>query len=141
MSDEVREQIIQQCKAVAHLADALSQVHTDYANHVVSAYPADMLDMVGRRTAHFMEVLGNILNGLDAVDEADEWLDPVFKEAQRRWPPPTDASLIVAAPDLLAVLQEIVDYSGGADHALDDPYVMERVRAAIAKAKAESSHV
>jgi hypothetical protein len=25
---------------------------------------------------------------MDAVSEEDEWLTPVFKEAQRRWPSP-----------------------------------------------------
>lgn len=45
-----------------------------------------------------------------------------------------DARLIAASPCLLAALQEIVEYNGGADSALHDEYVMERVRAAIAKA-------
>lgn len=37
--------------------------------------------------------------------------------------------------ELLAALEEIVGYAGGAETALDDEYVMERVHAAIAKAK------
>lgn len=37
--------------------------------------------------------------------------------------------------DLLAALDEIVDYTGGAENALADGYVMERAYAAIAKAK------
>ncbi|UAY76000.1 hypothetical protein [Pseudoxanthomonas sp. X-1] len=45
-----------------------------------------------------------------------------------------NARLIAAAPELLAVLQEIVGYSGGAQTALDDEYVMERAAAALAKA-------
>lgn len=37
--------------------------------------------------------------------------------------------------DLVSALEEIVDYRGGADNALEDPYVMDRACAAIAKAK------
>lgn len=42
--------------------------------------------------------------------------------------------LIAAAPDLLAAIEEIMDYRGGAESALEDTYVMERVAAAITKA-------
>ena len=48
-----------------------------------------------------------------------------------------DARLIAAAPELLDVIQEILDYSGGANSALDDEYVVERARAVVAKAKGE----
>lgn len=44
------------------------------------------------------------------------------------------AVLFAAAPDLYAALEEILDYSGGADNALDDEYVMDRAHAALAKA-------
>lgn len=47
---------------------------------------------------------------------------------------PETARLIAAAPDLLNVLTEIVEYAGGAENALHDEYVMDRVLAAIAKA-------
>lgn len=46
-----------------------------------------------------------------------------------------DARLIAAAPDLLEALEEIVGYTGGADSALQDEYVIARVRAAIDKAR------
>ena len=49
--------------------------------------------------------------------------------------PIEDANLIAAAPDLLSSLEELLDYSGGADNALEDRYVMERAMAAIAKAR------
>ena len=41
---------------------------------------------------------------------------------------------IIAASDILDALIEIVEYRGGADHAVEDEYVMERARSAIAKA-------
>lgn len=50
----------------------------------------------------------------------------------------TRRTLQRAAPDLLAALKEIVEYSGGANSPIEDPYVMERVSAAIRKAEGES---
>ena len=47
----------------------------------------------------------------------------------------SNARLIAAAPELLDSLSEIFDYAGGADSALHDEYVMDRARAAIAKAE------
>jgi len=49
-----------------------------------------------------------------------------------------NARLIAAAPELLSALEEILNYVGGADSALDDEYVMERANAAIAKARGET---
>ena len=38
---------------------------------------------------------------------------------------------------LVAALEEILDYRGGAANALDDEYVVERARAALAKAQGD----
>lgn len=46
-----------------------------------------------------------------------------------------DANLIAAAPDLLDALDEIVNYKGGADSALEDENVVFRAVAALEKAK------
>ena len=44
-----------------------------------------------------------------------------------------------AAPDLLAALEELTgDYAGGAERASDDPYIIERALAAIARAKGDT---
>ncbi len=48
-----------------------------------------------------------------------------------------NARLLAAAPDLLAALDEIVSYNGGAESALNDEYVMDRARTAITKATGE----
>jgi hypothetical protein len=55
--------------------------------------------------------------------------DPSQREANAR--------LIAAAPDLYEALDELLNYSGGADHGLDDPYVVERANAALSKARAQ----
>jgi hypothetical protein len=86
MDETTRKQVAAQCRAVAHMADALALVHKDKAQ-MIGAGSYGPTELVGRHTARLMETLGDILNGMDAVDETeDAWLDPVFKEAQRRWP-------------------------------------------------------
>lgn len=50
---------------------------------------------------------------------------------------PCNSNLIAAAPELLASLEEIMAYHGGADSALKDFYVAKRAKAAIAKAKGQ----
>lgn len=46
-----------------------------------------------------------------------------------------NARLIAAAPDLLDALEEIVGYTGGAETALDDENLMDRIYDAISKAR------
>jgi hypothetical protein len=84
---EKREQIAKQCEAVAHMAKVLAEVSGDYAQMFRDGKMGSIAEIVGRRTAAQMEILGNMLNEQDAVDdESDAWLDPVFAEAQRLWP-------------------------------------------------------
>ncbi len=85
---EIMKQVAAQCEVVAHLAKALAAVHEDYATLFSSGDrgPQQIAGMVGSRTAAFMETLGDMLNGMDACDEEDEWTDPIFREAQRLWP-------------------------------------------------------
>lgn len=90
---EKREQVAKQCEAVAHMATALAKLNADYAELFRHGAMDSLTEIVGRRTAYLMETLGDILNGMDAVDpEQDAWLDPVFAEAQRLWPQPGDAT-------------------------------------------------
>lgn len=87
--DPRRKQVADQCRAVAHLAKALAEVNEDWARMFADedcSGPDALVETIGDRTARHMELLGNILNGMDAVDEADEWMDPVFQEAHRLWP-------------------------------------------------------
>ncbi|AZO45916.1 hypothetical protein EJ076_34955 [Mesorhizobium sp. M7D.F.Ca.US.005.01.1.1] len=85
---ELMKQIANQCRVVAHLADALSGIHHDYERMYlgeVSEGAKDIADIVGKRTAQIMETLGDILNGMDAVTEEDDWTHPIFREANRLW--------------------------------------------------------
>lgn len=85
MAEDKREQVAAQCKAVAHLARALLEIHEDYERMLRAGIEVP-IDIVGERTASFMETLGDMLNGMDATDEDDVWMEPVFAEAQRLWP-------------------------------------------------------
>lgn len=90
MSEEKRNQVVAQCNAVCHLAKCLIEVHSDCARMFATGSVDNLIDQVGNRTAHFMEALGDMLNGMDAVTEEDAWLDPIYKEAHRLWPQPPD---------------------------------------------------
>lgn len=81
-----RKQVEMQCKAVAHMATAIATVYGDYVTIFETGNADRLIDQVGKRTASFMETLGDMLNATDATDETDEWLTPVFEEAQRLWP-------------------------------------------------------
>lgn len=49
-----------------------------------------------------------------------------------------NARLISAAPDMAEALADLLDYRGGAEHGLADEYVVERARAALAKARGQA---
>lgn len=80
---EKYKQVADQCRVVAHLATAIAQVHTDKARLFAANGAPSIVDYVGRHTAHLMETLGDILNGMDAVEEEDDWVDPIFEKAHR----------------------------------------------------------
>jgi len=86
MIDEKRKQVSDQCRAVAHLATSLAQIYSDYAAMFAGDQMKGMEELVGKRTARQMDTLGDILNGMDAVDE-DEWLTPIYEKAHALWPP------------------------------------------------------
>ena len=87
MSPEKHKQVSDQCRVVAHLATAIAQVHTDKAALFAENGAPSLVDRVGKHTAYLMETLGNILNGMDAIDEdEDDWTYPIFREAHRLFP-------------------------------------------------------
>lgn len=87
--DDTNKQVALQCKAVVHMCEALAEVYRmRQGRHEAGGKAADdVADLIGRWSAQAMETLGDMLNGMDAVDEEkDAWIDPVIREAQRRWP-------------------------------------------------------
>lgn len=83
-----------QCRAVAQMARALAEVHD--ARMSILATGRAPVEVIGQSSAEIMEWLGDALSGMDACDESDEWMDPVFDAAQARWPiaahPPAPAA-------------------------------------------------
>jgi CRISPR/Cas system CSM-associated protein Csm2 small subunit len=76
------DQIKAQCKVVAELSRNLAEV---YDAHAAFLHPS-IAESVGRRSKHLMEVLGDILNGMDAVSDDDEWMNDVFERAHEMFP-------------------------------------------------------
>lgn len=87
--EEKRRQVADQYRVVSHLARTLAKVHDDIRGIIEKGgVPAldDLLDLQGKRSAHIMEVLGDILNGMDANSEEDDWTYPIFKAAHIAFP-------------------------------------------------------
>lgn len=78
IDDAKRQQVADQCKVVAHLAGALAKVHLDYEKLIREKAFDGLVEQIGVRTSSIMEELGDILNGMDAVSEEDEWTHPIF---------------------------------------------------------------
>ncbi len=92
---KTREQVVAQCRVVAHLARQIALVHEQCAEtyaHPGTPMRDSFIDLVGEQTAQRMETLGNMLNAMDAVTEEDAWVDPVFHAAHATWPQSRDAS-------------------------------------------------
>lgn len=93
-AEEKRLQIADQCKVVAHLARALADISGDYEKMMRDDACAggmdNIADIVGNRTARHMNVLGDILNGMDAATDEDEWTAPIFERAHTMFPQPTE---------------------------------------------------
>ncbi|AWV18772.1 hypothetical protein A3862_27205 [Methylobacterium sp. XJLW] len=85
-NEDLHKQVSDQCRVVAHLATAIAKVHSDYAALIEAGAMSDLHERIGRRTASLMERLGDVLNGMDAVSDEDDWTHPVFREAQRLFP-------------------------------------------------------
>jgi hypothetical protein len=86
--DEKRKQVADQCRVVAHLAKAIWEVYSDKARMFASDMtgPNDIVDLVGNNSARHMNKLGDILNGMDAVEDDDAWTDPIFERAKQQFP-------------------------------------------------------
>ncbi len=79
-------QVAAQMKAVAHMARAIAKIHDDLREVGEQCPGLDLWAIWGEESASFMEILGDMLNGMDAIEDEDAWMAPVFAEAQRVWP-------------------------------------------------------
>ena len=85
--DNRRAQLAAQYLVVASLCETLADVHRDMARlHQMSSRMDEIVELCGKRSASFMEKLGNMLNAMDAADEADAWMDEIFEVAHQMWP-------------------------------------------------------
>lgn len=88
MIEDKRSQVADQCKVVAHLAAVIAKIHSDHEK-VFRGPPSgidEIVDIIGENTARLMEMLGDILNGMDAVTDEDNWTHPIFLKAQEMFP-------------------------------------------------------
>jgi hypothetical protein len=91
--NEKRQQVVDQCRVVAHLAKAILEVYSDKARvyaHDIGESDA-FIDFLGNVSARHMEKLGDILNGMDAVEDEDEWTGPIFEKAHQFFPQANEA--------------------------------------------------
>lgn len=82
-----RNQVADQCRAVAHMADALSDIYTCNEKMIRAEMMDELISEIGFRSAALMEELGDILNGMDAVTEEDDWVNPIFEKSKELYPP------------------------------------------------------
>jgi hypothetical protein len=66
------------------LAGVLVKVYTAQAEILTAG--RGLVEYMGRSSAAALEVLGDLVNELDAGDEDDDWVDPIIEAAQARWP-------------------------------------------------------
>ena len=82
------QRVIDQYKVIAHLARSIAVVHEQMMEFYAAREQNETtIDYLGDRSASIMETLGDILNGMDAVDDdEDAWTAPIFEVAQATWP-------------------------------------------------------
>lgn len=79
--DARHQQASDQCRAISHIAQTISDVHRDLAKVHAQTGGKQFMDFVCRITAERMELLGNIANAMDIVQPEDEWLNSIFVKA------------------------------------------------------------
>lgn len=77
--DIQHQQVSDRCRAVAHIAKAISDVHRDLASFHAAHGDVSLSDFVGREARSRMETLGDMANGMDIVQSEDEWLNEIFE--------------------------------------------------------------
>jgi hypothetical protein len=119
---EKREQVAKQWGAVSHLAAVLAEIARVNSGMVREGTFDVALNLHGHRTAYLMGVLGDALNGMDAVDEdKDGWLDPIYEVAHKMFPHWRESSEVYRA-----ALQSVVNASSEVH--LSDGVTLARMR-------------
>jgi hypothetical protein len=86
MSDR-RRQVIDQCKAAAHMARTIADVYESHAKLLEQPEISGIVsDARGPPSARAMETLGDLANAMDIVTEEDDWTAPIFERAQVIFP-------------------------------------------------------
>lgn len=86
VDEDLRRHVVAQLSAVAHMAAYTALIHRKLAQLWDSMPPGPVLHVAGEFSARRMDILGDLLNNMDVWCEDDDWLTPIFAEAQRRWP-------------------------------------------------------
>ena len=81
-----RQQVLEQHRAVAALARGIIEITEGKIPAIEGGHMDELLDMLGNRSAMWMEDFGDLLNGCDAVTEDDDWMEPIFLKAQEMFP-------------------------------------------------------
>lgn len=92
MSDPIKdmELVHRQLHCVKHMCDVVTAI----ADESIKMLPAlllreefghFMIKRIGSWTSFFMEQIGEMLNGMDAVSDDDRRWDETFKQASDRW--------------------------------------------------------
>jgi hypothetical protein len=81
-----RAQVSAQYRAVAYLAQIITEVHLDQVDITAAGKVDKLLTMRGVRSHRLMNELGDILNGLDGVEDDDDWVAEVFDTARAMFP-------------------------------------------------------
>lgn len=86
MSEHKRNQVADQCKAIAALCTQIAEVYASKESLFRSGHMDVLLDQVGKDSAGLMEYLGDTANGMDIVEPEDEWMSPIFEAAHAMFP-------------------------------------------------------
>jgi hypothetical protein len=84
-----RQQVAAQYRAVAHLATAIAEIHSDQVESTEAGVHDRLATMRGPRSHRLMVDLAEWLDALGALGadgDKDDWLGPVFDTAESMFP-------------------------------------------------------
>ena len=124
MSQEVADEIQRMTEAIGGMARQIAAMHRNIEDSGIANSHAKVSLEFGLST--MMEVLGNLLNGLDAVEDEDiERGNAIFAELHRRFPADRDHSL-QGASQAVRLISELSDRN-------DDATYREAVKEIVAR--------